>query len=142
MNTTYTRHREVPVFELRDGVVEAGHYNHVQVALNRLGEELRLALPGLKTLELILQRDAWVVVDRAFNEIPVVAWTDFQVEDRSALHAPVPCRIRLYHANAGIILKRVLEAMDRILNDRLEAQIPDASNRVRTIGDDQGDGDT
>lgn len=116
----YTRHDEVPVYEFRDGMLDATHYNHVHVALNRLGESLRLDLPGLKTLDLILQRDAWIVVDRAFNDIPVVAWTDFDIERRSELHMPVHCHIRLYHANAGIILKRVLEAMELLLGEKLD----------------------
>ncbi len=116
----YTRHDEVPVYEYRDGLLDATHYNHVLVALKRLGESLRLELPRLKTLDLILQRDAWIIVDRAFNDIPIAAWTNFDTERRSALHAPVHCQIRLYHANAGIILKRVLEAMELLLGEQLE----------------------
>lgn len=116
----YTRHDEVPVFEYRDGVIDAIHYNHVQVALKRLGESLRLSLPRLKTLDLILQHDAWIIVDRAFNDVPVAAWTNFDTERRDALHAPVHCQVRLFHANAGIILKRVLEAMEMLLGERLD----------------------
>lgn len=118
----YTRHNEVPVYEFREGSLDANYYNHVQVALNRLGESLRLELPGLKTLSLILQRDAWIVVDRAFNEIPVVAWTDFDSEGRSTLHQPVRCYIRLYHVNAGMIMKRVLEAMELLLGEQLDGE--------------------
>ena len=54
----YTRHDEVPVFEYRDGVIDAVHYNTVQTAFKKLGDEIRLQIPGLKTLDLILQRDA------------------------------------------------------------------------------------
>lgn len=114
----YTRHDEVPVYEYRDGLISAVHYNTVQTAFKRLGKELRLAIPGLKTLDLILQRDAWIVVDRAFGDLPVAAWTNFDVERRAALHTPVHCQLRLYHANAGIIIKRVLEAMEMLLGER------------------------
>jgi hypothetical protein len=124
----YTRHDEVPVFEYRDGVLDAVHYNHVQVALKRLGESLRLSLPKLKTLDLILQRDAWIIVDRAFDDLPVAAWTNFDIDRRTALHAPVHCQIRLYHANAGMLLKRVLEAMELLLGEQLELE--DGSHRV------------
>jgi hypothetical protein len=117
----YTRHDEVPVFEYRDGLLDAVHFNHVQVALNRLGESLRLSIPRLKTLDLILQRDAWIIVDRAFNDVPIAAWTNFDMDRREALHTPVHCQIRLYHANAGILLKRVLEAMEMLLGEQLEA---------------------
>ena len=115
----YTRHDEVPVFEYRDGVIEAVHYNTVQTAFHRLGEEIRLAIPKLKTLDLILQRDAWIVVDRALNDIPIAAWTNFDVERRDALHTPVHCQLRLFHANGGIIIKRVLEAMEMLLGEQL-----------------------
>ena len=115
----YTRHDEVPVYEQREGVLNATFYNHVQVALNRLGNTLRMAIPGLRTLDLILQRDAWIVVDRAFNDLPVAAWSHFHRAESSALHAPVECRIRLYHANAGMILQRVLEQMEGKLTEAL-----------------------
>ena len=115
----YTRHDEVPVFEYRDGMINAVHYNTVQTAFKRLGEEIRLAIPKLKTLDLILQRDAWVVVDRALNDVPIAAWTNFDTERRDALHTPIHCQLRLYHANGGIITKRVLEAMELLLGERL-----------------------
>lgn len=116
----YTRHDEVPVYAYRDGVLDALYYNHVQVALNRLGGSLRMSIPGLKTLDLILQRDAWIIVDRAFNDVPIAAWTNFDTQRRSALHAPVHCQIRLFHAHAGVILKRVLEAMELLLGEQLD----------------------
>ena len=119
-DSMYTRHNEVPVYEYRDGVLDALYYNHVQVALNRLGESLRMSLPRLKTLDLILQRDAWIIVDRAFNDVPIAAWTNFDTQRRSALHAPVHCQIRLFHAHAGVILKRVLEAMELLLGEQLD----------------------
>jgi hypothetical protein len=115
----YTRHDEVPVYEYRDGIIDALHYNTVQTGLRRLGEEIRLVIPKLKTLDLILQRDAWIVVDRAFGDVPVVAWTNFDTERRDSLHTPVHCQLRLFHANGGVIIKRVLEAMELLLGERL-----------------------
>jgi hypothetical protein len=115
----YTRHDEVPVYEYRDGMVDAHYYNRVQTAFKRLGREIRLAIPGLKTLELILQPDAWIVVDSALNDVPIVAWTNFDSARREALHAPLHCQIRLFHAHGGVIKKRVLEAMELLLGERL-----------------------
>lgn len=117
----FTRHDELPVYAYLQSSVEASFYNHVQLAFKRLGKELRLQIPGLKTLDLILQADAWIIVDRAFNDMPVVAWADFEGSDRAGLHQPVACRIRLFHANGGMILKRVLEAMDEQLLAQLDA---------------------
>jgi hypothetical protein len=115
----YTRHDEVPVYEYRDGVIAAVHYNTVQTAFKRLGREIRLSIPQLKTLDLILQRDAWIVVDRALNDLPIAAWTNFDSARREALHAPVHCQLRLFHAHGGVITKRVLEAMELLLSERL-----------------------
>ncbi len=115
----YIRHNEVPVYECRTGLVDAAHYNRVQTAFRRLGEEIRLIIPGLKTVDLILQQDAWIIVDRAFNDLPIAAWMDFAASHRDALHTPVQCKLKLYHAHAGALIKRVLEAMDLLLGERL-----------------------
>ena len=115
----YTRHDEVPVYQYRESSIKALHYNTVQTALKRLGEELRLTIPKLKTLDLIIQRDAWVVVDRALNDIPIAAWAEFEVGQRDTLHQPINCQLRLYHANGDLIINRVLEAMELLLGERL-----------------------
>ena len=114
----YTRHLEVPVFEYRQGQLEARLYNQARLALTRLKSPIRFSLPGLKTLDLIVQSDAWIIVDRALNDVPVVAWNEFD-HHRSALHKPVNCEIRLFHANAGIILKSSLTALEQLLRQRL-----------------------
>jgi hypothetical protein len=79
-----------------------------------------MSIPRLKTLDLILQRDAWIVVDRAYNDLPIAAWTHFDLRRREGLHSPVHCQIRLFHANGGMILRRVLEAMELLLGEQLE----------------------
>lgn len=127
----YNRHNEVPVYDCRDGVIEAERYNRVQTAFKRLGEEIRLVIPRLKMVELLLQRDAWIIVDRALHDLPIAAWTDFDVAGRDALHAPVPCKVKLYHSKAGVILDRVLEMMDCLLTKRLSNKTP--SHRVISI---------
>lgn len=115
----YTRHDDVPVFESCSGSIEANTYNQVRLALTRLQPELRLSLPGLKHLDLILQDDAWVIVDRLLNDVPVVAWSHFDIQHRTGLHMPVACRVRLYHANADAILHMALAVMQDILHERL-----------------------
>jgi hypothetical protein len=116
----YSRLDEVPVYEYREGEIPANYYNHVQVAFKRLGEDLRFPIPKLRHLDLILQNDAWIIVDRVLNDVPVVAWTDFQTEHRATLHEPIKCRIRLYHAHGAIIMQRTLEAMELILGEMLD----------------------
>lgn len=115
----YTRHDEVPQLGNRQGKVDARYYNHVQTALKRINAEIRLQIPRLKHLDLILQKDAWIVVDKVLNDYPIVAWANFQAEHRENLHEPVRCEIRFFHYAASMIMRRTLEAMDMMLGEEL-----------------------
>ena len=121
MNHTqfYTRHDEVPLLHHREGKVEAAYYNEVQTALKRFGKQIRFPIPKLKHLDLILQKNAWIVVDRALSDFPILAWTDFQTEGRDSLQEPVKCEVRIFHYAASMILRRTLEAMDLMLGEQL-----------------------
>jgi hypothetical protein len=129
----YTRLKDIPVFEFRDTQVNAGHFNHVQAALKTLGDSIRLTIPKLKHLDLILEKEAWIIVDHVLNDIPVAAWTDFQVQHRDNLHQPIQCRLQLYHANADLILERTLEAMEMLLGEQLADALPDATDDASTV---------
>ena len=115
----YTRLDDMPIYELLDGTISALHFNHVQVALKRIGSSIRYPIPKLKHLDLILEKEAWIIVDRILNDIPIAAWTDFDIDQRKSLHEPIPCKIRLYHANANLILERTLDAMELLLGEQL-----------------------
>lgn len=119
----YTRHNEVPVLRQHDSQVAANYYNHVQIALNRLGQQIRFRIPRLKHLDLILQKDAWIVVDRVLNDYPIVAWTDFEAGHRKNLHEPINCHIRYFHAAATMIKVRTLEAMELLLGEELADRV-------------------
>ena len=116
----YRRLDSVPVYHHSEGKIPAHYYNDVQVALKRLGEELRFAIPGLRDLDLILQKGAWIIVDRVLNDVPVVAWTDFDISRRDSLHEPIPCQIKLYHVHGRIVMNRTLEAMELIVGEMLD----------------------
>lgn len=122
MNTTrlYNRHNEVPPLATRKGKVDAAYYNHVQTGLKRIDEEIRIRIPKLKHMDLILQKNAWIVVDKVLHDYPIVCWTHFETEGRSALHEPIQCEIRFFHYAASMILKRTLEEMDQILSEIME----------------------
>lgn len=113
--------------------MRAEDYNLVHIALNRLGSPIRIELPRLRTLDLILEKDAWIVVDRSLNDIPVVAWIDFKVAHREALHEPVACERRTYHTHALLIVDKVIEAMHLILGERLGAISPIEHDKVISI---------
>ena len=116
----YTRHNEVPILSRRETTVNANYYNHVQLALKRLGNHIRFRIPRLKHLDLILQKDAWIVVDSVLNDVPIIAWTEFQTEHRENLHEPIRCELRTWHSAAAMVRNRTLEAMEMLLGELLE----------------------
>lgn len=124
---------DLPVFETRLGTVPAADYNLVQIALKRLGDPLRFELPRLRTLDLVLEKDAWIVVDRSLNDIPVLAWLDFRTVHRANLHEPIDCERRTYHTHALIIIDKVIEAMHLILGERLDALTPPGHDPISQI---------
>lgn len=126
----YTRHDEVPQLSSRPGKVDALYYNHVQTALKQLGNQIRLKIPKLKHLDLIIQKDAWIIVDTVLNDVPVVAWTGFETKGRSTIHEPIKCEIRFFHYAASMILNRTLEAMELMLGELLEYEPPDHKANV------------
>lgn len=97
----------------------AGSYNLVRRALARAGAPIRFELPGLRTLELILQADAWIIVDLAFNDMPVAAWLFADGQAGRGVHEPVPCELRYYHCYAGLAVSRALPLMEELLKARL-----------------------
>lgn len=116
----YSRLDDMPVFERRQSSIKAYYYNHVHIALNKLGNEIRLSLPKLQHLNLILQKNAWIITDTQLNDMPIAAWTDFEVEHRDNLYKDIPCQLKLYHMHANLILDRTLEAMELLLGEELE----------------------
>lgn len=110
---------DIPIFETSQTSVPAEAFNLARIAIKRLESSLHIKLPKLRTLELIIDNETWIVVDNSLNNVPVMAWLDFQTQDR-ALHEDVPCRLNLYHIHAKIIHDRVLEAMVLILGEMLD----------------------
>ena len=110
----------VPVFAARPDEIPAGLYNLWRRALMRLGPPIQIPLPGLKEMELILERRAWVVVDRNRTGVPVLAWTDFRPAPMRGLHEPVACTLNYYHFMASGLRGRVLERIEAGLEARLK----------------------
>ena len=135
----YTRHNEVMILHRRPGNVDANYFNQAQTALKRIGQQIRFKIPTLNHLDLIVQEDAWIIVDRVLNDIPVVAWTDFQTEGRDNLHQPITCEIRLYHFAARMVLKTTLDAMEDILGQSLAEQDSDKPEKVLPFKKDENE---
>lgn len=119
----YTRLGDLPAYEIRESSMRALYFNHVQQGLKHLGNSIRFPVPKLRSLELILQQEAWIIVDNALNDYPIAAWTAFKSDHRDNLHEDIPCRLQIYHMHAGLVLSRTLEAMELILGEQLEEKL-------------------
>jgi len=98
--------------------IEASVYNHVRLALRRLGCPLRVEVPGHRGLDVILDKETWLCVDSNADDQPVLAWISFT--GRDSLHEPVSCHLELYHRFAGLVMGSVLDALDEVLAERLK----------------------
>ncbi|MDH5599850.1 MAG: hypothetical protein OEY78_00970 [Gammaproteobacteria bacterium] len=126
----YTRHNEVPLLHNRAGKMDALYFNHVQTALKKLGPQIRLRIPKLKHLELIIQRDVWVVVDLALSEFPILCWTNFQTEHRDNLHQPIGCEVRYFHYGASMIYNKTIEGMELMLGELLGEEMSKGEDKI------------
>lgn len=104
--------------------IAASTYNHVRLALLRLGRPLRVELPRHRGLEIILDDDVWLCVDTGADDQPVLAWLEFSGRGRDNLHEPVTCNLELYHRCAGLVMGTALDALDEAVAARLH---PDAT---------------
>lgn len=113
------RLREMPRYSIADGNIEACHYNQLRLALRRLPGPIRLSLTGLPHIDMIIDNDSWVCVDTSLNDLPIIAWTDFDTHARQGLHAPVHCRLHYFHYKAGMLVLKVLDTTAALLAERL-----------------------
>lgn len=96
--------------------VEARCFNDARVALHRIGNPLRLALPDHRGLEVIIADDGWLCVDSLQGDMPILAWCNFASSAREGLHEPVCCELRLYHMHAGLIMGSAVDSLTEVLD--------------------------
>lgn len=109
----------IPRYSSEATEVPAGLFNEIRLSLLRLGESIRFPIPGLRSLEILLDKETWIVVDASLNDVPILAWIDFETEHRSALHEPVKCKLYSYHAHTDVILDTVMRELHKELDQRL-----------------------
>lgn len=124
---------EVPKLKTQPAVVDGRRYNQMALGLRRLKGPLRLPLAGLRGMDLLVEKEAWVCVDRTLYDLPVIAWTDFRPGDRRAIHEVVPCLLHYYHVNAELITESVLATAMKEIQKRLSNRTPVESPRVRAL---------
>ncbi|HEY5604042.1 MAG TPA: hypothetical protein VIM41_13130 [Gammaproteobacteria bacterium] len=114
-----SRLNDIPIIKTVPSYVGATHFNRVRLSQLRLDSSLRLELFSLRGLDILIDDDAWVCIDRTLGDLPVLAWTEFDKRNRKGLHQPVPCKLRFYHNHADLICGTVLDDLGRILERRL-----------------------
>jgi len=92
-------------------ILPANCFNTVRLAQLRTGAPLRLPAPGLRLVDCILEREAWICVDSRSDHLLLIAWTAFQLSGRG-LHEDVRCEQRFYHVQAGLIMGPALDAIE------------------------------
>lgn len=115
---------EVPVYMQRDDQAPAKLYNLWRRAKLHFKTPIRLPLPGFSGLVMILEDHEWVCVNETQNDLPVLAWVEFEDRGRDTLHAPVKCTLNYYHYAASKIRADVLNLMGEILERRLHDTKP------------------
>ena len=91
--------------------IDGDCYNRIRVGLLRHGAPLRVRVPGHQGLEIILTDNAWLGLDAPRGDLPVLAWSRFQVTRRRALSDPVDCRLSIYHIHGGLVMGSALELL-------------------------------
>ena len=114
---------EVPIYEQRDENVSAKLFNLWRRARQHLAFPLHLEITTLTGIEMIIDDRTWVCVNTRQNDLPVLAWVDFDFQGRTALHAPVACKLNYYHYAASRLRAGVLEAMEQELQKRLDERV-------------------
>jgi len=100
--------------------IDASCYNAIRLALRRIANPLRIDLPHHRGLSVILDDNVWFCVDGFHEDLPVLAWRDFEVRERSSLQEVVNCQLHLYHSHAGLIMGSALEALECTVVQQLD----------------------
>lgn len=124
---------DLPILKALPLRMEAVHYNNVFLALRRLGDPLRLMLPGMRGFEVCLDRESWVCFDRTSDNHPLLAWTGFRANARNGLYEPVPCRLLLYHPYASLLMRNLPDEISRLLIRRLSHRAEPATAQVISL---------
>ena len=127
------RLENIPIYESDSIHVDADYYNLVRLSLSRLHNPLRVRLSQLRTIDLLLDDETWIAVDRTQNDKPVIAFLDFDTANRDELTAPVFCKVNYYNAHATIMTEHIFEATYRLLNKKLLQLADEAGHEILPI---------
>ena len=112
--------RDIPPLRSIPYTLDAALYNHVRLALLRIGNPLELELEKLG-IDMVLEKACWVGYHWQQISLPLIAWEGFDT-NRSALDTPVGCTMHLYHNHSWLQMPKILLALDKELQLRLSAK--------------------
>lgn len=112
--------RDIPPLRSIPYTLDAALYNHVRLALLRIGNPLELELETLG-IDMVLEKTCWVGYHYQQISLPLIAWEGFD-SVRNALDTPVGCTMHLYHQHSWLRMPKILSAMDEELQLRLSAK--------------------
>ncbi len=125
-----SRIEDTPKLRTISTEIESNRFNQVRLGLIRLGGPIRMKLPGLRGMDVIIDGQAWVCVDRTLYDLPVLAWTDFKSQHRTGIHEPVQCLLHYYHVHADLITETVLATIVSVLTERMEEKYPARASAI------------
>lgn len=117
----------LPRYSTEEALLPAAVFNKVNLGLHRLADPLCIPIHGLRHLEIEFDHETWICRDVSLNNIPVLAWTEFNATTRDSLHEDISCKLYTYHAHAMLIVDTIMEQVDIELTNRLPKTTRDAS---------------
>ena len=104
-------HEDYPTLRVMHKTITADDYNRIRIGLSREKLPWRIKLTRIRCLQFVLNETAWVCIDECQDDLPIMAWADFNTEQRESLEDPVSCRLHLYHTHAGLVMGNALDAL-------------------------------
>lgn len=95
------RLNDIPVYSTVPTIVDAKIFNLIRLAVLKSREPIRITLNTMSHVDMIIDHDSWVCVDNTNNDFPLVAWVEFETQQRDNLHTPINCKRKAYHFVAG-----------------------------------------
>jgi len=102
-------------------VIEASTFNLARLALRRVANPLRVSLTDHRCLDVILSQKQWLCVDACNEDQPILAWREFDIQHRDALHQSIDCQLYLYHTHAGLIMGTARDGLAQVLTNLLQS---------------------
>lgn len=127
-----TRIDDLPIMEQRTVQIDASQYNKIRLGLLRLGAPHRIRLEGMRSLDMLLDQEEWVIVDRDMDDLPVIAWRYFESGKRDALNAPISCTELSFHIYARMVKNQAIEMIAQYMDEHVHEH---PQQKLATVSD-------